>query len=269
MSGDKIAIGISYNGAPHSGWQSQPDGRAVQDHLERAFSIVASKKVHLTAAGRTDAGVHASGQVAHFETQPVRPHSAWVRGVNANLPDSIAVQWAQPVEQGFHARFSAIARTYRYVLHAHPVRPAVFAGQVGWSHHSLDVQAMQAAAEQLIGTHDFSSFRAAECQARTPVRTLTHASIALSGPYIVFTFRADAFLHHMVRNIVGCLVYVGRAKQSTTWIQEVLAARDRGRAAPTFGPQGLYLTRVEYDSKWGLGLHTDAAQALLPWLIDS
>lgn len=257
----RIALGISYNGAHFSGWQSQPSGTAIQDHLERALTNVAASEVRLTAAGRTDAGVHATGQVAHFDTAAERPLTAWVRGVNARLPNPIAVQWAQPMTDDFHARFAALARTYHYVLYIHPVRPALLAGQVGWFHRPLDVQAMRAGAAELLGTHDFSSFRAAECQAKTPVRTLSLASIRLEGAYIIFTFRADAFLHHMIRNIVGCLVYVGQGKRRSTWMKELLDMRDRTRGAPTFGAQGLYLTHVEYDRRWDLPY---SAQALLP-----
>ncbi len=206
----------------------------------------------MTAAGRTDRGVHARGQVAHFDTEATRPQSAWVRGVNAFLPDSVAVLWSADVPIEFHARYSALARTYRYELLNRPVRPALEAGRVGWFHAPLDVAAMRQAAQALLGEHDFSAFRAAECQAKTPVRTVHAISIGCAGPRIDFVIRANAFLHHMVRNIVGSLVYVGSGRQPASWIAELLASRDRNRAAPTFGAEGLYLEKVDYDSAWPL-----------------
>lgn len=204
------------------------------------------------AAGRTDRGVHARGQVANFDTDAARPQSAWVRGTNAFLPDSVAVLWSAEVSSGFHARYSAIARTYRYELLNRPVRAALDATRIGWFHAPLDVAAMREGARALLGEHDFSAFRAAECQARTPVRTIHSLDIVRSGERIDFVVRANAFLHHMVRNLVGSLVYVGCGRQPASWIGELLAARDRTRAAPTFGPEGLYLEKVDYDSAWGL-----------------
>jgi tRNA pseudouridine38-40 synthase len=191
-------------------------------------------------------------QVVHFDTAVQRPSSAWVRGVNANLPDEVAVLWAQPVAPEFHARFDARERHYTYLLSARPVRPALSAGRVGWYHRSLDVAAMRDGAAALVGTHDFSAFRAAECQAKSAVRTLAGVSISAAGDVVRFDFRANAYLHHMIRNIVGALVYVGAGRQPPSWIGELLAARDRTRAAPTFSPDGLYFTGVEYDAKWAL-----------------
>lgn len=196
--------------------------------------------------------MHARAQVAHFDTEAARPQSAWVRGVNAFLPDSIAVLWSVEVPADFHARYSAVARTYRYELLNRPVRPGLDAGRIGWFHAPLDVQAMRAAAEALVGEHDFSAFRAAECQAKTPVRTVHAIAIERTGPRVDFLIRANAFLHHMVRNIVGSLVYVGSGRQPVSWIGELRAARDRNRAAPTFGAEGLYLEKVDYDAAWGL-----------------
>jgi tRNA pseudouridine38-40 synthase len=224
----------------------------VQDRLERALSEIAGEPVSLTAAGRTDAGVHASAQVAHFESSSARPESAWVRGVNALLPAEIAVQWASPVAEDFHARYSALSRSYRYVLYSHAVRPTLLAGRAGWFHLPLDLEKMKEAAGRLVGEHDFSSFRSAECQAKSPIRTLSEATIRASGPYVVFDFTANAFLHHMIRNIVGCLVYVGKGKHPPAWMSELIAARDRRRAAPTFAADGLYLCRVRYDVRWNL-----------------
>jgi tRNA pseudouridine38-40 synthase len=248
----KFAIGVSYCGAGLDGWQSQPSGNTVQDHIERALSEIGGARIAVTAAGRTDASVHASAQVAHFETNADRPESAWVRGANSLLPAGIAVQWAAPVAEDFHARYSAVSRTYRYVLYTHAVRPALLAGRVGWFHLPLDLEKMKEAANGLLGEHDFSSFRSAECQAKTPVRVMEAAAIRASGAYILFDFTANAFLHHMVRNLVGCLVYVGKGKHPPAWIEELIAARDRRRAAPTFSADGLYLFRVRYDSRWNL-----------------
>ena len=248
----KIAIGIEYDGSQFHGWQSQPSGDTVQDRLERALASIAGEQVRVAAAGRTDAGVHAVAQVAHFETTALRPDSAWVRGVNALLPQAIAVQWAVAVAEDFHARYSAASRTYRYVLYNHPVRPALHHGRVGWFHLPLDAAAMRAAASHLSGEHDFSAFRSSECQAKSPVRTLRAWAIEQRGAHLRFEFTANAFLHHMVRNIVGSLVYVGNGKHPPGWLAEVLASRDRSQAAPTFSPDGLYLAAVEYAPAWKL-----------------
>ena len=196
--------------------------------------------------------MHARGQVAHFDTAAARPASAWVRGVNAYLPDSVAVLWSVEVPAAFHARYSATARTYRYELLNRPVRPGLGAARIGWFHAPLDVEAMRRAAQALLGEHDFSAFRAAECQAKTPVRTIHAIDIARAGQRVDFVVKANAFLHHMVRNLVGSLVYVGSGRQPASWIAELLAGRDRTRAAPTFGAEGLYLEKVDYDASWSL-----------------
>jgi tRNA pseudouridine38-40 synthase len=243
---------VEYDGSRFCGWQTQPQGCSVQDALERALAGVASGPVATICAGRTDAGVHALGQVVHFETTAERPEAAWVRGVNALLPAGCAVTWSRAVAPDFHARYSATSRCYRYLLLNHPVRPALDAGRTGWFHIPLDTERMQRAARLLIGEHDFSAFRSAECQARTPVRTLTRLDVTRRGDHVVFELRANAFLHHMVRNIVGCLVYVGKGKHPPEWLGEVLAGRDRARAAPTFEAAGLYLAGVEYEARWGL-----------------
>ena len=248
----RIAIGLEYDGSRFLGWQTQPGGGGVQDVLEKALAAIAGEALGVTAAGRTDRGVHARAQVAHFDTHAARPETAWVRGVNAFLPESIAVLWARPVEAEFHARFSAIARTYRYRLINRPVRSALAARHAGWYYAPLDVSAMRGAARALVGEHDFSAFRAAECQAKTPVRSVHSIDIEQRADEIDFVIRANAFLHHMVRNIVGSLVYVGAGRQPAGWIAEVLASRDRNKAAPTFAPEGLYLEKIEYDAKWGL-----------------
>jgi tRNA pseudouridine38-40 synthase len=248
----KIAIGIEYDGGSFHGWQSQPSGETVQDYLERALASIAGEQVRVAAAGRTDAGVHALAQVAHFKTAARRPESAWVRGVNALLPQSVAVQWAVPVADEFHARYSAVSRTYRYVLYNHTVRPALYHGKVGWFHMPLDLVAMRAAAAHLAGEHDFSAFRSSECQAKSPVRTLQSWVIERRDAHLSFEFTANGFLHHMVRNIVGCLVYVGNGKHPPAWLGSVLTSRDRRLAAPTASAYGLYLAAVEYSPAWKL-----------------
>ncbi|HAN55847.1 MAG TPA: tRNA pseudouridine(38-40) synthase TruA [Betaproteobacteria bacterium] len=248
----RIALGIEYDGSRFCGWQTQTAVCGVQDALQHALAVIAGHPVEVVAAGRTDAGVHATMQVVHFDTVAQRPDSAWVRGVNSFLPDSVVVLWAQPVNAGFHARFSAQTRSYRYLLLNHPVRPAIAAGRIGWFHAPLALAPMQAAAQLLVGTHDFSAFRAAECQAKSPIRTLHSLSVKQTGHRFSFDLSANAFLHHMVRNIVGALVYVGKGKYPPEWVGELLAQRDRSRAAPTFAADGLYLNAVRYAPEWGL-----------------
>jgi tRNA pseudouridine38-40 synthase len=216
------------------------------------LSTIAGTAVSVTAAGRTDRGVHARELVVHLDTDASRPDSAWVRGVNALLPDSVAVLWSREVDREFHARYSALSRTYRYQLVNRAVRPALAATHVGWFHLPLDVQSMRQAAVHLVGEHDFSAFRSSQCQAKTPVRTLHALDIEAHGERIDFVLRANAFLHHMVRNLVGTLVYVGKGKHPPGWIAEVLHSRNRAKAAPTFGPQGLYLEKIQYDARWQL-----------------
>jgi tRNA pseudouridine38-40 synthase len=191
-------------------------------------------------------------QVAHFDTDAKRPESAWVRGVNALLPDALAVLWSRQVPDDFHARYSALSRTYRYELLNRPVRAALSARYAGWFHLPLDVPKMREAAALLVGEHDFSAFRSSECQAKTPVRRIHEFEVSREGEAITFVVRANAFLHHMVRNLVGTLVYVGKGKHPPQWVEEVLRSGDRARAAPTFGPEGLYLEKIEYQPKWGL-----------------
>ncbi len=248
----RIALGIEYEGSRFCGWQTQAAGCAVQDRLEAALAQIAGTPVATICAGRTDAGVHALAQVVHFDCPVERPESAWVRGVNALLPPALAVTWAQPVRDDFSARFSATARHYRYVLLNHPVRAAADHGRVGWFHAPLDVERMRAAASCLLGEHDYSAFRASECQAKSPVRTLMQLDISTRGPYVTFDFCANGFLHHMVRNIVGSLVYVGKGLHDAAWMAEILLGRARKFAAPTFEAAGLYLTGVDYDAVWGL-----------------
>lgn len=248
----KIAIGLEYDGRGFCGWQSQPSGCGVQDYLEKAVAAIAGEPVSVTAAGRTDTGVHASYQVAHFDVSANRPLTAWVRGVNTYLPDAIAVSWAKEMPEDFHARFAVEERGYRYVLLNHPTRPGLMAGKVGWHHRELDERLMQQAASRLLGQHDFSAFRAAECQAKTPEKDLRQANIKRQGDFLVMDFRADGFLHHMVRNIVGCLVHIGAGQAAPEWMDELLTHRDRTRAAPTFMPDGLYLSYIRYPSRFDL-----------------
>jgi len=224
----------------------------VQDAVEHALSQIAGEKLSVTCAGRTDRGVHARAQVVHFDTRVQRPESAWVRGVNALLPDSVAVLWSRAVPDEFHARFSAFARTYRYELLNRPVRPALASSQLGWFHLPLDVERMREAAALLVGEHDFSAFRSSECQAKSPVRRIHEFSVARSGERIDFVVRANAFLHHMVRNIAGLLLAVGRHEAPPEWAREVLEGRDRTRGAATAPAAGLYLLAVRYPAAFDL-----------------
>jgi len=262
----RIALGLQYDGAGFSGWQSQSSGNTVQDVLESALSTIASQPVRAHCAGRTDSGVHALGQVVHFDTDMRRPDNAWIRGVNAYLPISVAVQWAIPVADDFHARFCAIERSYCYVLQVSAVRPALLAGKVGWFHVPLKLAPMREAAAELVGRHDFSAFRSAECQAKTPERELREVGIEQFGAFFVFRLRADGFLHHMVRNIVGCLIQVGKGAQQPDWMRTVLATRERAAAAATFAPDGLYLERVSYAPSWKLPAGLSMDQVIEPLL---
>ncbi|UCV02860.1 tRNA pseudouridine(38-40) synthase TruA [Dechloromonas denitrificans] len=248
----RIALGVEYFGSGFHGWQSQLQGGTVQDALEAALREIAGLPIGVICAGRTDAGVHASHQVVHFDAPVERPLTAWVRGVNSHLPEGVAVRWAQAVDPEFHARFSARGRRYRYLLLNRPQRPGLWAGRVGWFHGPLELGPMQEAARGLLGEHDFSAFRAAGCQAKTPVKTLWRADVRQQGSLFVFDFEASAFLHHMVRNLVGSLVYIGKGTQSPAWIDELLLARDRKQAAPTFSPDGLYFRGPIYEPHWGL-----------------
>jgi tRNA pseudouridine38-40 synthase len=257
----RLALGISYLGTAYDGWQSQPSGRTVQDHLERAlasFTNVPKDAISTLCAGRTDAGVHGLMQVVHFDTEAQRELASWVRGVNSYLPPDIAVQWAQEVSTEFHARAQARSRRYAYVLLESAVRPSLEAGRVGWVFRPLDEQAMREAAQHLLGEHDFSSFRAAQCQALSPIKTMLRLDMSRHGPYWRFEFEASAFLHHMIRNIMGCLVYIGQGKYPAVWMQEVLAAKNRDAAAPTFAAEGLYFLGPTYDAHWNLPTRTAA-----------
>ena len=258
----RLALGISYNGKAYQGWQSQLSGQTVQDKLEAALGKFTMHRVSTLCAGRTDSGVHGLMQVIHFDTPLERPASSWVRGTNAFLPRDIAVEWAQMVPSEFHCRASALSRRYAYILMESPVRPSVDAGRVGWVFKPLDREAMQQAAAHLLGEHDFTSFRASACQALSPVKTLQRIEISRRGAYWRFEFEANAFLHHMIRNIMGCLVTVGQGKQAPEWIKDVLAALDRDAAAPTFSPDGLYFLGPRYAPHWGLPDRTPSFDGL-------
>jgi tRNA pseudouridine38-40 synthase len=255
----RVALGVGYRGEAYHGWQSQPGGRTVQDRLEHALGTFADQPIRTLCAGRTDAGVHAINQVVHFDTDVAREPFSWVRGSNRYLPDDIAVQWCVPVGDAFHARNLARGRRYRYVVLESAVRPALEAGLAGWVWGALDGDAMSRAAAGLLGEHDFSSFRSAECQAASPVKTLRGIDIARRGAYWRFEFDASAFLHHMVRNIMGCLLAVGSGRRPPQWMSEVLAARDREAAAPTFAAAGLYFVGPYYDACWALPAHVPAS----------
>lgn len=248
----RYALALEYDGAPFCGFQSQPSGCSIQDALEKALSAIAAGRVRVHASGRTDAGVHATSQIVHFETDATRPPTAWVRGVNSRLPSAIAVLWCSPVTNAFHARFSATARHYTYLLLNRPERPGLEHRRVGWHPLPLAVDAMCDAAARLSGTHDFSSFRAAECQARSPVRTLTGARVSIEAVHLRFEFSANGFLQHMVRNMVGALIAVGAGKRTPDWIDAVLAAADRRVGAPTADAAGLYFAGADYDVAFAL-----------------
>lgn len=244
---------VSYDGSRFYGWQKQADGvPTVQTALETALAHIAGEPVAVTVAGRTDTGVHATAQIVHFDTDALRPQQAWVRGVNAHLPQGVAVLSAQQVAPHFHARFDAFGRRYRYILESSPVRSPLLVGRVGWTHLPLDLSAMQAAAALLVGEHDFSSFRAAECQAKSPVKTIYSAQISGSPQLIKLDLHGNAFLHHMVRNIMGALVYVGAGRLSVADFQALMNEKSRLKAPPTFMPDGLYLTGVDYPPEFGV-----------------
>lgn len=254
----RLALGISYNGQAYEGWQSQPSGRTVQDRLEHALGQFAVERVSTVCAGRTDAGVHGLMQVVHFDTPLEREEFSWVRGTNRFLPPDIAVQWAKAVPDAFHSRACAISRRYAYVVLESPVRPSIDSGRVGWVFRQLDDASMREAAAILLGQHDFTSFRASACQAKSPVKTIKRVEITRRGAYWRFEFEADAFLHHMIRNIMGCLLAIGQGHQRPSWMAQVLQARSRDAAAPTFSPDGLYFIGPVYGPEWNLPSRTAA-----------
>ncbi|GIX33206.1 MAG: tRNA pseudouridine synthase A [Lysobacterales bacterium] len=248
----RIAIGIEYDGSAFLGWQRLAHGPTLQAAVEEALSTVAAHPVRVVAAGRTDSGVHARCQVAHFDTTAERSERAWMLGGTAALPEGIAIRWARRVSERFHARRSAIRRCYRYRLCNRPVRPALSASELAWERVPLDVEAMRAGAALLLGEHDFSAFRSLACQALHPRRRLYRLDIARHGEEVIFEFEGNAFLHHMVRNIVGSLLLVGRGERSSQWIGEVLASRDRRLAGPTAEARGLVFLGPRYPPGFGL-----------------
>jgi tRNA pseudouridine38-40 synthase len=258
----RIALGVAYRGSNYQGWQSQPSGRTVQDQLEKALSRFADERISTLCAGRTDAGVHGLNQVVHFDTTREREPFSWVRGVNRYLPPDIAVQWSAEPGDAFHARNQARRRRYAYLLLESPVRPALESGAVGWVFRPLEQEAMATAAALLLGEHDFSAFRAAQCQSPTPVKTLFSIDMARRGAYWRFEFEANAFLHHMVRNLMGSLLAVGQGSRPPEWVAQVLQSRNRALAAPTFSPDGLYFIGPRYDLDLNLPTHT----AAMDWL---
>ena len=246
----RIALGIEYDGRAFCGWQFQEHSPSVQEAVEKALSIVADHFVRVVCAGRTDTGVHATEQIIHFDTEVVRKPSQWVKGVNANLPDGVTILWAQEVTDEFHARFKAFRRAYRYVIFSRDTRPSYLNGLVSWDYRTLDEQCMQQAANHLIGEHDFSSYRAIGCQANTPVRTLHQFVITRHGNFIYLDIEANAFLHHMVRNMAGVLMTIGAGEQDPEWAKEVLELKDRTLGGITAAPYGLYLVRVDYPDEF-------------------
>lgn len=252
----RIAVGIEYDGRPYCGWQWQDHSPSVQEAIEKAFSKVANHDVKVVCAGRTDTGVHATGQVIHFDTEAERDDWSWIRGTNTHLPRSITVLWVKRVSEDFHARFSAIRRAYRYVIYNRDERPAILDGLVTWQFKSLDVERMQVAARDLIGRHDFSSYRAAGCQAKSPEREIYRLDVTRQDDMIFLDIEANAFLHHMVRNIAGVLMTIGVQEAPIEWAKEVLEHRDRKLGGITASPAGLYLTQVHYPEEFGIPLKT-------------
>lgn len=248
----RMALGVAYEGSCWNGWQTQPHGCTVQDTLQGALSRFLAQSVATVCAGRTDTGVHAMGQVVHLDVAVQRRLESWVRGVNALLPDSIAVQWAHSVPDSFHARFSATSRTYVYIVRNARVRSPLLDSRVGWVHQALELDPMKDAAARLLGQHDFSAFRSSQCQAHSPIRTLESLHIDQQGEFFIFRFQANAFLHHMVRNIMGALLYVGQGRKTPQWLDELLVLRDRRLSAPTFSSAGLYLAQVRYPDEFAL-----------------
>ena len=248
----KIALGIEYCGTPYCGWQRQDIANNVQEHVENSLSSIADQQVKVFCAGRTDTGVHALHQVVHFETEVTRKMYSWVVGSNVNLPHDISILWAKEVEDDFHARFSATTRTYRYIILNRRSRPGLYAGKVTWERQPLDESRMQLAAKSLIGEHDFTSFRTVACQANSPIRDVKRLDIKRVDDYVIFDIAANAFLHHMVRNIAGVLIKIGCGEADISWAVEVLALKDRTKAAKTAAPDGLYLAMINYPEKYGI-----------------
>lgn len=246
----RLALGIEYDGFDFCGWQIQEGVRTVQASVEEALSKVANHPIRVACAGRTDTGVHSLGQVIHFDTDAIRSERSWIYGANANLPKKVSVQWARPVAEDFHARFSAMSRRYRYVIFNRPVRPTFLAWRVAWEYRPLDEMRMGQAASYLIGEHDFTSYRAQACQAKHPVRTIQQLDVYKKDDLIVIDVEANGFLHHMVRNIAGVLITIGAGERPALWAKEVLEARDRTIGGITAPPHGLYFMEVKYPERF-------------------
>lgn len=248
----RIAIGVEYDGRAYCGWQQQSAASSVQAALQRAIGTIADEPVQLICAGRTDAGVHAFEQIAHFDTRATRSHSAWLMGTNRELAPDISVSWVRTVADHFHARYSAVTRTYRYLILNRPARSALMAGRALVVHQPLDVDSMRAGAQWLSGEHDFSAFRSSECQSKSPIRRLQSLRVARSGPWVAIDVTANAFLHHMVRNIAGLLIAIGQGRSPPERAREQLESRQRSTGAATAAAHGLYLWQVEYPPQFGL-----------------
>jgi tRNA pseudouridine38-40 synthase len=261
------AVGLEYDGSAYAGWQIQESAASIQAVAEQALSAVADHRVMLTSAGRTDAGVHALQQVAHFDAEVTRSARSWVFGANTHLPPDIAALWAVPVAETFHARYSALSRTYRYVILNRATRPALGRNRVCWLHAALDHERMAQAAAALVGEHDYSAFRSSECQSRTPIRRVEAIDVRREGPYVVIEARANAFLHHMVRNIAGVLIQIGRGEAEVGWAREVLEGRDRRLGGVTAPAGGLYLAQVSYPAEFGLPAAHDSAAPRASFMI--
>lgn len=246
----RIALGIEYNGQGFYGWQAQQGLSTIQGFLQDALAKVANEPIFLFCAGRTDAGVHATGQVVHFDTHAKRHIDAWIWGTNSHLPPSIVVRWARSVDYSFHARFKAVARHYRYVIFNHPIRPAILSGRVTWHYYPLDIKQMEEAGKYLIGEQNFSSFRSSQCNSKSPMRNVTAFSIQRQGDFVIIEIEANAFLHHMVRNIAGTLMKIGAGFKDPNWMESVLQAKSRRAAAETAPADGLYLTQVRYPEPY-------------------
>mgnify|MGYP003641222011 FL=1 len=248
----KFAGIVEYDGSDFCGWQRQSHAPSVQAAVEKAISQVANHETGIACAGRTDTGVHALGQVIHFETNAQRELRSWLLGVNSNLPRSVVLRSIKPVPEDFHARFSALSRSYRYIISNENVRPALLANRAAWEYSPLDVGLMQAGAKFLVGEHDFTSFRALACQAKSPVRKISRLNVQREGKLVIIDVTANAFLHHMVRNLAGVLMSIGKKEYSPEWAQQVLINRDRSCAGVTAQAQGLYFVSVQYDPKYQL-----------------
>jgi tRNA pseudouridine38-40 synthase len=261
---ERVALGIEYMGHGFKGWQRQPSAKpSLQEELEKALSRIANSPIEVVCAGRTDAGVHATHQVVHFDSPVYRNDNSWIRGVNSQLPDQIGVRWVRRVPADFHARFSATARRYRYIIDNSPTMPVIYRNAVTWHYAPLDEHAMHLAGQVLLGENDFTSFRAKECQSHTPMRNIHHLMVKRVGNLVVLDVKANAFLHHMIRNIAGVLCEVGDGRRPVEWVADVLAAKDRSQASVTAPPHGLYFVDVDYDPSFGLPKGSDHLGPLL------